>query len=106
MGVKTPIQFELEEAERVELESRARSQAIAHRIVSRARIVLAVADGQSIAEAAREAGCGRRIARKWAQRFRLKRLAGLEDEPRSGRPPVFPPDGGHSSGQARVRAAG
>lgn len=103
MGVKTPIHIELETAERQELEIWARSQAIPHRMVSRARIILAVADGQTIAGAARVAGCGRRIARKWAQRFRLKRMAGLTDEPRPGRPPVSPPIHRHSSGQARMR---
>ena len=105
MGVKTPIHIKLEAEERQELESMSRAQAIPHRMVSRAKIVLAVADGQTIAAAARMAGCGRRIARKWAQRFRLKRLAGLADEPRPGPPAGFPPDGGRASGQARVRVA-
>ena len=105
MGAKTPICIELELGEREELEIWARSQAIAHRIVSRARIILAIADGQTIASAARLAGCGRRIARKWAQRFRLKRIGGLADNPRSGRPPVFPPRDRDSSGQARMRVA-
>src|SRR5260221_14465326 len=105
MGVKTPIHIELAPAEREELEIWARSQAMPHRVVSRARIILAVADGQTIAEAGRIAGCGRRIARKWAQRFRVRRMAGLADEPRSGRPPVFPPNDRNSSGQARLRVA-
>lgn len=105
MGVKTPIHIELDVEERLELETWSRSQARPHRMVSRARIVLAVADGQSIAGAARIGGCGRRIARKWAQRFRLKRMMGLEDSPRSGRPPVFPPGSSHTSGQAGVRVA-
>lgn len=105
MGVKTPIRIELEPEERRELEVMSRAQAMPHRMVSRARIILAVADGQTIAAAARMAGCGRRIARKWAQRFRLKRMVGLADEPRSGRPPVFSPNGRRTSGQACVRAA-
>lgn len=103
MGVRTPIVIELEAAERQELEICARSQAMPHRMVSRARIILAVADGQTIAGAARVGGCGRRIARKWAQRFRLKRLAGLADEPRPGRRPVFSPSRGRAFGQAGVR---
>lgn len=105
MGVKTPIHIELKPEERRELEAMSRAQTMPHRMVSRARIILAVADGQTIAAAARIGGCGRRIARKWAQRFRLKRMVGLTDEARSGRPPVFPPDGGRASGQAGVRAA-
>lgn len=103
MGVRTPIVIELEVAERRELENWARSQARAHRMVSRARIILAVADGQTIAGAARAAGCGRRIARKWAQRFQLKRVAGLADEPRPGRQPVFSPSRGSAFDQAGVR---
>jgi hypothetical protein len=105
MGVRTPIVIELEAAERQQLESCARSQSMPHRMVSRARIILAVADGQTIAGAARVAGCGRRIARKWAQRFRLKRLAGLADKPRPGRRPVFSPSRGHTFSQAGVRPA-
>jgi hypothetical protein len=103
MGVRTPIVIELDAAERRELEMCARSQAMPHRVVSRARIILAVADGQTIAGAARMAGCGRRIARKWAQRFRVKRLVGLADEPRPGRRPVFSPSRSRASGQAGVR---
>jgi len=103
MGVRTPIVIELDAAERRELEMCARSQAMPHRVVSRARIILAVADGETIAGAARMAGCGRRIARKWAQRFRVKRLGGLADEPRPGRRPAFSPRGSRASGQAGVR---
>jgi hypothetical protein len=43
MGVKTPIRIELEPEERRELEVMARAQVTSHRMVSRARIVLAVA---------------------------------------------------------------
>lgn len=102
MGVRTPIVIELDAVERRELEMCARSQAMPYRVVSRARIILAVADGQTIAGAARMAGCGRRIARKWAQRFRVKRLAGLADESRPGRRPVFSPSRSRASGQIGV----
>jgi hypothetical protein len=39
MGVKTPIHIELDPAERQELEIWARSQAMPHRMVSRAKII-------------------------------------------------------------------
>jgi len=33
----------------------------------------------------------RKVVRKWGKRFMEKRLKGLADEPRSGRPTVFSP---------------
>lgn len=103
MGWKTPIRIELDESERAELETMARSHAVAHGVVVRAKIILGVAAGRSLSRVGREVGCGRRIVRKWAERFCRKRMAGLFDEPRSGRPPVFSPGGGRAPGQAGVR---
>jgi len=67
MGWKTPIRIELEESERTELETIARSHAVAHGVVVRAKIILGLAAGGSVSRVARECGCGRRIARKWGQ---------------------------------------
>ena len=104
MRWETPIRIELDEVEREELEVMARSHVVSHGQVVRARIILGVAAGRSLTKVGQEVGCGRRIVRKWAQRFCRKRLAGLTDEPRTGRRPVFPPSGGHSLGKAGVRA--
>ena len=101
---RTAIRIELSGEERAELERLARSHAVAHRTVIRALIVLALAGGQSISAVSRMLRRRREIVRKWAKRFREKRLAGLIDEPRSGRPLVFSPSGGYSSGKAGVRA--
>jgi|SRR5688572_10115150 hypothetical protein len=103
MGWKTPIRIELDESEHAELETVARSHTEAHGVVVRAKIILAVAAGRSLSEVGREVRCGRRIVRKWAQRFSRKRMAGLADYPRGGRPPRFPPRGGRALGQAGVR---
>src|SRR5215211_2212116 len=103
MGWKTPIRIELDESERAELETTARSHTVAHGVVVRAKIILGVAAGRSLSRVGREVGCGRRIVRKWAERFCRRRLAGLFDEPRGGRPPVFPPGGDRAPGQAGVR---
>ena len=104
MGWETPIRIELNEVERAELETMAHSHAIAHGLVVRARIILEVAAGRSLSEVGREVRRGRRIVRKWAQRFCRKRMAGLCDEPRPGRPPVFSPSRGHAPGEAGVRS--
>ena len=103
MGWKTPIQIKLDESERAELETMSRSHSVAHGLVVRAKIILGVAAGRSLSKVGREVGCGRRIVRKWAERFCRRRMAGLFDEPRGGRPPVFPPSGGRAPSQAGVR---
>jgi hypothetical protein len=33
----------------------------------------------------------RQIVSKWRQRFCIQRLSGLEEQPRAGDPPAFPP---------------
>lgn len=66
---QSPIHIVLAAAERAELERRARSLAAAHRTVVRAKVILKVADGQSLSAIAREIMPGRRHVRKWAERF-------------------------------------
>jgi transposase len=61
------------------------------RMVLRARIVLAAADGASNAGIARDVGVCEDTVRKWRRRYAAGRLAGLRDAPRSGRPPRFGP---------------
>lgn len=52
----------------------------------RARILLALAEGQNPTEIARTQGVSRRIVYKWRSRFVEGGLDGLFDKPRSGRP--------------------
>ena len=66
----------LTEMEREELERRSRSQAVAHRDVVRAKLVLLLASGQSVSAVSREVGLARRIVVKWAERFSRKRVNG------------------------------
>ena len=100
----SPIQIELTVDERVELEARARAQALPHRDVIRARVVLAVANGASFAQTARDFGQQRRIVRKWAARFAEKRIRGLEEEGNRGRKARFSPGGRDAADQACLRA--
>jgi len=57
----------------------------------RARIVLAAAQGRPNAVVAAELGVVVDTVRKWRSRFAARRLPGLEDRPRSGRPRRFTP---------------
>ena len=104
---KTPLQIELTSEERAELESRARARGlrIAHRDVIRAKIILLVSSGRTLVSVAQEVGKERKIVRKWATRFQVKRRDGLLDKSGRGRAPDFSPGGRDASGQARVRAA-
>jgi transposase-like protein len=72
--------------DRAVLESWTRSRAIRASRVERARIVLAVADGNGTTGTARLVGVSRPTVIKWRDRFAEHGLAGLEDEPRPGRP--------------------
>ena len=94
MSRKSSNHIKLTDGERFELERRARSLTAPHRIVVRAMVILMVAEGQTISGTARQVSRGRRIVQKWAKRFVRKRLDGLDDAPRSGRPPRFSPGGG------------
>lgn len=69
----------------------ARGQALAHRLVVRAQIVLALMEGESVYSAARRLGCAECTVRKWRRRIEGRAcLSSLDDLPRSGRPAVVP----------------
>ena len=77
--------------QRAELEARARRYTLAYRDVVRAKIVLMAAEGLDNDEIAARLDTRREIVSKWRKRFFEQGLAGLEERPRGGRPPVFPP---------------
>src|SRR5580692_3883355 len=89
---KAPLKVVLDREQRIVLDEIARSLTYSYRDVIRARTILLLADGVSQAEVARRVGLRRRIVRKWAERFVERGLRGLDDAPRSGRPPRFSPD--------------
>jgi transposase len=74
--------------DRCELERLVRSRTAERRVVERARIVLAAAEGRPAARIATEIGCSERTVWKWRRRFEQDGLVGLRDEPRPGRPLV------------------
>lgn len=59
------------------------------RMVERARIILMTDDGKSLDDIARDLGISRATANLWRQKFLTKRMEGLKDEQRSGRPRNF-----------------
>jgi len=89
MIISSPFVIILSTEERSELTARANAARRAHREVLRAQIILAAATGTSNAAIAAELGLHIDTVRKWRQRFSHRRLAGLKDLPRSGRPSRF-----------------
>lgn len=72
--------------EREQLLSLARSRALPHGIVARAKVVLWSAEGQSNSEIATRLQWTKATVGKWRRRFVEQRVRGLYDELRSGRP--------------------
>jgi hypothetical protein len=104
-GRKTSLDLSLTLEQRLTLESWLRSTTVSAGLVKRARIILAVADKTPVSDIARSIPISRRLVYKWVERFRAKGPVGLQDAPRSGRPPVFSPGGGGARGQDGLRAA-
>jgi hypothetical protein len=59
--------------------------------VQRAKMILLAAEGWSNEAVAQSLRTRREVVSLWRKRFFEQRLAGLEDQPRSGRPRVFSP---------------
>src|SRR3954465_14674244 len=78
------------EADRRELERRARDKAAPARVVERARIVLLAADGVPGQQIAAMVGCAEGTVVTWRGRYAERGLAGLADLPRSGKPSPLP----------------
>src|SRR3954470_17151512 len=76
----------LSEHDRATLESWTRSSTVSSGHGERARIVLAIGDGAGTSAAARMVGVSRPTVIKWRERFVADGVAGLDDQPRSGRP--------------------
>src|ERR687893_2423911 len=80
---------ELTTEERHTLEQLAHSRTAQARLVERARILLAVADGQRPSHVAKELGLSRPTVYTWLHRFNEQGLQGLGDRPRAGRPHTY-----------------
>src|SRR5660397_281804 len=75
--------------DRATLESWIRATTTEQRLVLRARIILALARGQTNREVAEELSIRPATVSKWRTRFATKGIGGLADAPRSGKPPTY-----------------
>lgn len=82
----------LTEDERETLERWARRPKSAQALAMRCRIVLACADGGNDVEVGERLGLNRNTVGKWRNRFIDRRLDGLHDEPRPGKPRTISDD--------------
>ena len=81
----SPYPLELAPAERAELEAMSRSRTLGAGLVDRARVILAIANGESYGVLTARLGVSAPTLSRWRKRFEEQRLAGLHDQPRSGR---------------------
>jgi hypothetical protein len=93
MPRRSPYRIDLSADERAVLESLARSYTLPYWQVTRAQMVLLAAAGLRNDQIAARLNCRREVVSRWRKRFFESRLDGLEDRPRRGRPPTFPPSG-------------
>ncbi len=92
------IRVELSEEQREELAQVSR-QAVG-KVALRAQMVLLSGRGYSVPEVARIHSCGMDVVRTWLHRYEQQGVEGLEDKPRSGRPPKDPLAGNIIDAQA------
>src|SRR5947208_15735936 len=79
------IRLDLSDEERREVQQVSR-QAVG-RVALRAQMVLLAGRGYRVPQIAQIHDCGEDVVRHWLHRYQDHGVAGLEDAPRSGRPP-------------------
>ena len=87
----SPYAIHLTDTQRRILEARARKYTLSYRDVFRAQTILLAAQGLRNDEIAARLNTRREVVSKWRKRFFEEGVAGLDERPRRGRPPVFSP---------------
>ena len=91
MPRKSPFDITLASEEHEILEEVARAYTSPYIDVVRAKIILYAAQGLTNKQIGERLDTPRQIVSKWRKRFFDQRLAGLEEQPRRGRPGKFSP---------------
>jgi len=91
MPRSSPFEIVLDDSERSHLQRVASRYTSPYRDVVRAKVVLFAAQGLQNKEIGQRLDLPRQIVAKWRKRFFEERLAGLEEQPRRGRPRAFSP---------------
>ncbi len=93
MSRQSPFVIVLNDEDRERLELLVRRRTAEQRMVVRARIVLAAADGEENAGISEWLEIALNTVIKWRRRFFEEGIDGLADRKRSGRPRSFSPSG-------------
>lgn len=88
MGKRLQVRAVTDE-ERQAVKRLAYSRTAPARAVERAQVVQAALEGMPVEEIAVRLSLARNTVYLWLKRFQTRGLAGLEDEPRGGRPPIY-----------------
>jgi hypothetical protein len=94
MPKKSPFLIVLTADEKRKMEAMSRKYTSPYCSVVRAKAILLAAEGLENKEIGERLDLPRQIVSKWRKRFFARRLEGLSDAPRRGRPNVFSPGGG------------
>ena len=82
----------LTDDERTAVERLAHSRTAAARQVERAQIIWQAHQGHAVAAVADHLRLNPQTVRDWLKRFNAEGLPGLDDRPRSGKPPTYTPE--------------
>lgn len=105
MAGRSPYAIELSSEERAELEQRVACYTRPFKEVQRAKMILYAAEGLTNREIAGRLDTAPDVVGRWRKRFHERRLDGLADRARAGRPRRFPPGRGRSGQGDRLRVA-
>lgn len=97
MPQSSPYKIVLSDKDHATLTSRSRQYTLPYYQVIRAKMILLAAQGKPNDQIAAKLDVPRKTVSRWRKRFYASGLAGLEDQPRCGRPSEFSPSGGGAS---------